>query len=79
MRQLSEKYWAAGWLLDLGFILWEELLNPMDTTQLTTGECLDLLLLAKEAGVWFKWDLETKTPIAIDLVDWMVEYAETVS
>jgi len=75
MSELSEEYWAAGWVLDLEYLLFQELNKTgSEPGLLTPEEKHTLRLLADLSGCWLlTYDSdsnETPARIAIPLSEW---------
>jgi hypothetical protein len=63
MRHLSEENWAAGWLMELEYTLWDWVLrwrsNAEPTPEFERANLPDtevLSWLAEQTGGWWYWD-----------------------
>lgn len=81
MRHLSEENWAAGWLIELEFTLWDWVLrwrsntepsSEFERTNIPDTEVLSWL--AEQAGGWWHWDETTKEPEFVPLDEWVKIY-----
>ncbi len=66
MSTLSEDYWCAGWLVDLEYELWHEIITG--PRFLRKEEVLHLAELAMMLDTWYEWNQP------IGLVDWDAKY-----
>lgn len=63
MTGISEERWAASWIIDLEFALWDAIQGNergYGMCTLTERQVTLLKLLSEEAGGWWVWDDEPR-------------------
>lgn len=79
MSRTSEERWCAGWLINLEYILWNEMFN--DSVKHKPSDLLDLIniaLLAKKLGGWIVFD-NKKGPTFISFKEWLPRFNRYMS
>lgn len=71
MRELSEEYYAAGWIVGLEFYLWH-----MAVTKPNTEEAQLLIFCAEASGGWWMWDESKGGPLFVPLPIWTAQYQQ---
>jgi hypothetical protein len=71
MRDLSEQYYTAGWIIGLEFYLWHTA-----TTKPHTEEGQTLMFLAEASGGWWMWDDGKGGPLFVPLPIWTEQYQQ---
>jgi len=78
MQRLSEENWAAGWLMDLEYTLWDWVAHWRDNAEPATefqranlADIEVLSWLAEQAGGWWHWDEVSKEPKFVPLGEWL--------
>jgi len=81
MSELSERYYFAGWMIDLEFRLWEQLVDPeaglhndLHPERLEQWEIDKLRELSEKAGGWCSWGKNGKGVELIPLKEWELRY-----
>jgi len=81
MRRLSEENWAAGWLMDLEYALWNWVARwrngsePASEFERANQADVEVLSwLTEQAGGWWHWDEVTKEPKFVPLSEWLKIY-----
>ena len=82
MCELSEKYFYAGWILDLERILWKEISsdtnNEKSLGKLTYSEAFILKKFSEEAEGWFYWPDHVKDgPVFVTKNEWKQIYEQS--
>lgn len=81
MRRLSEENWAASWIMELKYTLWDwvarwrsgtEPVSEFERANLADMEVLSWI--AEQAGGWWRWDDESKGPKFVSLSEWLEIY-----
>jgi hypothetical protein len=81
MHHISEERWCAGWLVDLEYILWREVLaykaagEPPHTTLGWLEGARELAFLSYRAGGWWRWSPEQKDEVFVPMAEWEQLYA----
>ena len=75
MRELSERYYAAGWYMGLATSLWEALVGVETNREFREGETMQLALYLQRARCWFRWDDKAMAVVRVPIKDWMRTYA----
>ena len=74
MSEISEDCYAATWLIDLEFILWNTIqIGPCDVgfSKITYSEIFMLKKLSEEAEGWFYWpDRVKEGPVYVTMEEW---------
>lgn len=74
MREISERLYAAGWHSYLEYDLWAAIQPGVEPTsrlrRLPATERSDLLQLARDAGVWWRWEEGQMEESSISLEVW---------
>ncbi len=73
-RKLSADRWAAGWLTELEFFTWEEMLG-IGSGSFEDYELNHLCELSRYAGGWFYYNME-KGATFISMPAWLDKYRE---
>ena len=83
MRYLSEENWAAGWLTDLEFTLWDWLLRWRDRSEpisaferASLADIEALSWLAEQAGGWWRWHETSEAPTFVATGEWLDIYRQ---
>lgn len=81
MSDLSEEYWCAGWLMELEYLLWNQLHSG---SGFRPGNFADVLLrlhqLSQQVGGWYHWPRDDSNfpigdgPVFIGLDEWNLLY-----
>jgi hypothetical protein len=81
MRRLSEENWAAGWLMDLEYTLWDRVTRRRNRSEPASeferanlADIEVLSWLAEQAGGWWHWDEASKEPKFVPLSEWLEIY-----
>lgn len=82
MRHLSEENWAAGWLMDLEYTLWDWVARwrsrsePASEFERANRADIEVLSwLAEQAGGWWHRDATTsRGPKFVPLTEWLEIY-----
>lgn len=81
MRHLSEENWAAGWLMDLEYTLWDWVLRwrsrsepASEFERVNVPDTEVLSWLSEQAGGWWHWDEAAKEPKFVPLNEWVDIY-----
>jgi hypothetical protein len=74
MSDLSEEYWAAGWLHDLEFILWRAVQE--DAGRFDAASVARLRYLSSKCGGWVVWHESPQYRRWVSLAEWEGRYAE---
>lgn len=72
MTGISEELWAAAWLSDLEFALWDAIQNndpKLGTRVVTERQAALLKLLSEEADGWWVWS-DNDGPRFVSLKEW---------
>ncbi len=81
MEQISEDYWAVGWLTDLEYVLWR--LAQGDTEAVAPGwpsgveDGVKLRRLSDASKGWWAWDDTTHDVRFVPLDEWRTRLADT--
>ena len=77
MRDYSEEYWCAGWLVNLEYELWAFVLREDVHWRKFLGRAdrTRLLELANDAGGWYYWR-DSSGETFIPMEDWLKMYEE---
>ena len=73
MCDLSEEYYAAGWLVGWGPMLWDHV-HDDSGRGLLPEERTDLRMLSQMAGGWWDWPDDANEPMFFPLDDWNARY-----
>lgn len=83
MLYLSEENWAAGWLTDLEYTLWDwvlrwrshsEPVSAFERASLADIEALSWL--AEQADGWWRWHETSEAPTFVSINEWLEIYRE---
>jgi len=72
MSDLSEDYWAAGWLVGLEFELWSAVRE--DATRIGPANAARLRYLSSKCGGWIVWDETGLRYVPLD--EWRERYEQ---
>lgn len=76
MSEISERCYAAGWMQNLEYILWESLLKgerEYGQSRITTQDINALKALSETSNSWIYFDVR-KEEIAVDLTGWLRKF-----
>ena len=72
MSDLSERYYSAGWMTNLEYVLWDAILNgerKYGHGFISNANISKLVELSNQCGCWIYFDGKTEET-AIDLIKW---------
>ncbi len=72
MSDLSEDYWAAGWLVDLEFELWQAVGGSKKW--ISDAEVAQLRYLSKTCGGWIVFHESSPYRRYVPLANWLQQY-----
>ena len=81
MSELSEKCYAAGWLRNLEYVLWNTLLNgerKLGQDFISKTDIVQLNEFSEDSNCWIYFDDDTEET-AIDLFTWKQKFKEVLS
>lgn len=71
MRYYSERRWCCGWLIDLEYVLWDEIMNSESTDR----DLLEIAELAAHVNGWWIWNKDEELERFIELAEWASKFA----
>lgn len=74
MREVSEKYYTAGWLSNLEYYLWEEVVSDNSKRDYLKKDINKLRILSLLAGGWFRWSEEGSFEQFVSFEKWLEIY-----
>jgi hypothetical protein len=81
MIDISDRHWAAGWMMDLEYNLWDAVLRGPKQygDEVIAREDIEALTrLSEKTNGWFWWSKEAEEEQFIPLDEWKQHYADWV-
>ena len=73
MSEISERYWCAGWLGGLEYILWDVVTGKRKGI-CSPDEIDQLKYLSEKSGGWIIWDEQATSERFVPTVEWLRLY-----
>ena len=71
ISEFSQKYWAAGWLEDVEYIVWQAGTDRKGIPGLANNmAAIRMVELGKEFGIWVVWRDFASEPEEVPLEEW---------